>query len=273
MLLTKNLGQSLPGQGVPRAGSAKRLRAARLPMSRRILAAASSGQDPLPALPAGDSVDDISLLKDPARIGCRATKTVRVKEKTPVSLDSYMRLPVRQYAILDPALIQFIADNKFLLLVPKISLFNLWIAPLIEVKVTQAQNPPRVILEASRARIRGSEQVENLKLDQRFCMKMTTELTWTQPSTSSASSPSASTSSGQQQQQQGITTAAAAAAVVGEGSITASSQLDVWCEVVQPFHLMPRSVLESTCNSILQLTIDTLLPIFLGRLGSDYEKW
>lgn len=76
-------------------------------------------------------------------------------------------------------------------------------------------------------RIRGSEFVEGLKLDRQFYMKMTTELTW-KPA-------------------QGSST---------EGSISASSKLDVYCNVVSPFQFMPRPVLEGTCNSILQVMMN-----------------
>lgn len=124
-------------------------------------------------------------------------------------------------------------------------------------------------------RIRGSEGVERLGLDRRFAMFMVTELTWQQPPAGS-SEVSASRrmrcrlavcAHGESR------TIESGAVTTLQGSITGSSKLDVWCEVVAPFHLMPRPFLEGTCNGILQATITTLLPLFLQILGRDFEKW
>lgn len=48
---------------------------------------------------------------------------------------------------------------------------------------------------------------------------------------------------------------------------------DVWCEVIPPFNLMPRQLLEGTCNAVLAGVVNSLLPLFMRRLAADYEKW
>ncbi|GFR48847.1 hypothetical protein Agub_g10801, partial [Astrephomene gubernaculifera] len=55
--------------------------------------------------------------------------------------------------------------------------------------------------------------------------------------------------------------------------IRASSQLEVWSEVVSPFHLLPREVLAATCNGVLRGLVASLLPLFVRMLAQDYEKW
>lgn len=156
-------------------------------------------------------------------------------------MNSYMTLPVEQYFVLDPSQIRFITGNRFELSVPRVNILNVWLEPVVEVTVQQVAN--RVVLQAENARIYGSDSIETLRLDERFCMKFMTELSW-QPGHG------------------------------GEpGSITGNAQLDVWSEVIPPFHLMPREVLVATCNAVMSGLVNSLLPLFLRKLGSDYEKW
>jgi Protein of unknown function (DUF1997) len=71
-------------------------------------------------------------------------------------------------------------------------------------------------------------------------------------------------------------TAAAAAATVASaarGSITGTTQVDVWCEVVPPFQLMPREVLVATVNAVLSGLVNSLLPWFMHELARDYKRW
>lgn len=57
------------------------------------------------------------------------------------------------------------------------------------------------------------------------------------------------------------------------GSITGSASVDVWCEVIPPFNLMPREVLVGTCNTVISGLINSLLPWFTRQLAADYQKW
>jgi len=158
-----------------------------------------------------------------------------------VSLSTYMQLPVEQYFVLDADSIKPIADERFSLQVPQITLFDLGVAPLVEVKVTTRENG--VELVAGQCKLNGSPRVERLDLDTRFCMSWVTDLKWE------------------------------AGGAGGMGSIYADARLDVWCEQVPPFNLMPRPVLEGTCNAVLSATSSLLLPVFLRRLAADYQKW
>lgn len=50
-------------------------------------------------------------------------------------------------------------------------------------------------------------------------------------------------------------------------------KFQVWCEVIPPFNLMPRSFLESTVSAVLSGVVNSLLPMFLRRLAEDYTNW
>lgn len=65
----------------------------------------------------------------------------------PVSLATYMQLPVEQYYCLDPSQIQLLAGNTFVLSVPKITLLGASLQPVITVEVTSEQDA--VILQVS----------------------------------------------------------------------------------------------------------------------------
>mmetsp|Transcript_25137 Transcript_25137/g.63764 ORF Transcript_25137/g.63764 Transcript_25137/m.63764 type:complete len:271 (-) Transcript_25137:153-965(-) len=200
-------------------------------------------------------------LDNPAQIGASGRHTVKVKNfPSPVSLTNYMLLPVEQYFVLDPKQIKHLGGNRFLLIVPRINILNVWLEPEVEVEVTTVAGPsPRVILQAENARIRGSEAIERLRIDQRFCMRFVTELQWSgAPVVSSAAS-------GASFEDEPLASS--------PGDISGGAHLDVWCEVIPPFNLMPREVLQGTCNVVMQGLVSTLLPLFMSKLGEDYQRW
>jgi hypothetical protein len=59
----------------------------------------------------------------------------------------------------------------------------------------------------------------------------------------------------------------------GLGSITGRLTLDVWSEVIPPFNLMPRDMLQGSCNVVMRGLVGSLLPMFVKRLAEDYRKW
>lgn len=107
--------------------------------------------------------------------------------------------------------------------------------------------------------LNGSDLVTNMNLNNRFEMRFRTVLTWDSPSTGT---PPASALQPQQQR------------APVRGTIFADLDLDVWCEVIPPFNLLPReSVLEPTVNAVLGTLVNGLLPVFVRKLGADYERW
>ncbi|GAB4821541.1 hypothetical protein N2152v2_008587 [Parachlorella kessleri] len=59
----------------------------------------------------------------------------------------------------------------------------------------------------------------------------------------------------------------------GRGQIDGDLTVEVWSEVVAPFDLLPRPFLEASCNAVVGGLVGALLPLFMRRLGEDYEKW
>ncbi len=126
---------------------------------------------------------------------------------------------------------------------------------------------PRVLLRAENCRITGSDAVESLRLDQRFAMRFVTELTWR------STTPTTANGNGNGNGHAGSGSGVAVQQQQAQGEIRADSRLDVWSEVVQPFHLLPREVLVATCNGVLRGLMGSLLPLFVRMLAQDYQRW
>ena len=168
-------------------------------------------------------------------------------------------------------MIQSLGGDKFRLRVPRITLFSLWMEPMVDISVTGAHKDSsssttptnavlenelddttaaaKVVLKSENCVLKGSEWVTKMNLDQRFSLHFETELTWT----SAIAQGNNSTDNG--------------------GKITGNLQLEIFSEVIPPFHVLPRKVLESTCNTVLKGLMKSLLPLFMRRLAADYSKW
>lgn len=221
--------------------------------------------------------------------------TVRVKDLGgPLSLDAYMRLPVQAYSELEPSMIFPLGDSSFLLKMPRISLFDLWVAPEVEVSVAQRDGSPKgspmVVLESRSCHLPGSPFFS--QLEGRFSLHFRTELTWTpfQQSTQRTTRAAQPTmhgggmAGGPPAGKQAPSTATATASAVTprqqaatqqaqQGEIRGDLSVEVWAEPLPPFNLIPRPALEATCNAVVRSAIAALLPLFMRRLGEDYERW
>ena len=209
---------------------------------------------------AATTSSDCNLL-DPVRLGGSASATVPVSDfGGSAALDTYMRLSPENYSILDPSMIQPMGGNKFKLVVPRVTLFSLWLEPTVDITVSEpSPYNPRVLLTSEACRLAGSELIHRMQLNDRFVLKFATELTW------ESSEESSTESFGDMSLEN--------SPFEGKGSITGNLELEILTEVIRPFHLMPRSVLEGTCNAVLKGVISTLLPMFVRRLANDYEIW
>ncbi|GFR48848.1 hypothetical protein Agub_g10802, partial [Astrephomene gubernaculifera] len=76
-------------------------------------------------------------LNNPVKIGASGTASSRFKILPAYEpLQSYMLLPVEQYFVLDPKQIAHLGGNRFVLSVPRINIFNLYLDAVVEVTVT-----------------------------------------------------------------------------------------------------------------------------------------
>lgn len=188
---------------------------------------------------------------DVARLGVDADTTVYVKEPTDsklsLGIENYMTLPPEQYSALDPNLISHLEKNRFRLRVPKLKLYGLWVAPVVDIVATQLDNPARVVLTSENCTLHGSDWVRRVQLNNFFTVKFQTVLSW---------------NSSRAVFQKGDT-----------ASITGTVFLEVFTRVIPPFNLIPRPMLEGSVNAILRGLIRTMLPFFMHRLAADYRRW
>lgn len=118
-------------------------------------------------------------------------------------------------------------------------------------------------------------------------MSFTTRLTWRRAEAAADGSSSSQVPSGPSPAQSGFSFAGlrigrglprpGVDAVDGQGPragvIAGEAQVDVWCEVMPPFHLMSRRALEGSCNAVLRGLVGSLLPLFVRQLDADYRRW
>ena len=206
--------------------------------------------------------------RDPVTIGGEAAASVYVDDKGgELRLDRYMRLPVEQYVELDSNLITMVEGNVFRIRVPRLSFFHVWIQPTVDVAVElvdEAQRAPRVVLQARRCRLDGSQWVKDTNLDKRFRLKWLTELTWSKEELDVADDGRSLSSKPSVYDRRRF----------GDRSrLEAVLWLEIETEVVSPFTVVPRDVLVSTCNIVLKACMRTLLPAFIKELGKDYRRW
>ncbi|QDZ22380.1 DUF1997 domain-containing protein [Chloropicon primus] len=159
-----------------------------------------------------------------------------------VEVDSYLKLPIEQYFISDPERITKVSENTFLFELPQMSFFNVWVAPAVTMSVNVEDNPAVVNIECEECLVKGSSFVEKMKINERLRIKVKTSL------------------------KEGRNLEAGPV-------LEAATELDVWCEVVPPFNLLPTAVLEKSCNGVLRRTLNALLKSFMVELKNDYHLW
>lgn len=155
------------------------------------------------------------------------------------ALQSYLQLPIEQYFIIDPNQITQVGPNDFVFSLPKLHFFNVWVAPEVSMAVDVRKDPTTVVtIKANRCVVKGSPFVQRMKLNDKLMLRVETSIS-----------------------------------EAVEGKMVARSDLNIWCEVVRPFHLVPRGVLEKTCSGVIQTTLNALLKAFLFELKRDYDRW
>ncbi|KAI3430696.1 hypothetical protein D9Q98_005285 [Chlorella vulgaris] len=216
--------------------------------SRRVQAAATSNRQP---------PSRADSLQDPAKLVGSKNMSVKVLDRGgEVSLEKYMLLPTDQYNELDPQMIKSLGGSTFLLKVPRLTLFNVWVEPAVTMSVRVADDQRSVVFESGDCRLNGSDLLNQLGLDKRFVLSFHTVLTW-QPG-AAATSPAAASNNG---------------STANQGTIFAKAEVSVLTEVIGPFKAIPRGMLVGTGNAVMAPLMNTLLPIFMNKLADDYGRW
>jgi hypothetical protein len=149
---------------------------------------------------------------------------------------------VEQYFVLDPDSVTRLGPTAFRCRIPRMSFFSVWLEPEVDVEVHISGE--RVHMRSAGTRVRGSDFIERTNLNEHFDMFWCTTLTW-----------------------------GADAGVPGGSYIDISTEVKVWCEVLPPFHRMPRTLLSGACNAVLRRAVPALLAAFVRQLAADYRKW
>jgi len=184
------------------------------------------------------------VLDDPVRLRVQHKAKVRVQDAGgPAALDAYMRLPVEKYNILDPERVSRVGTDDFELRVGKLEYFGVTLDPIVTAKASLVEGEePHVHIKSTNCVLNAGGILGRFDLDDRFHMQMSTKLFW---------------ETGKN----------------GKGKLGGDCAVDVWCEVIPPFHRLPRSVLEGSCNSVMKGIVCVLLPSFVKFLRDDYLHW
>lgn len=184
------------------------------------------------------------VLDDPARLHASHRTKVKVRDVGGKgALDTYMRLPVEQYSIIDPQRVTRAGVDEFELRVGKLEYLGVTLDPIITAKASLVEGEePHVHIRSTDCVLNAGGVLGRFDLDDRFHMQMSTKLFWE-------------------------------AGTNGKGKLQGDCAVDVWCEVIPPFQRVPRSVLEGSCNSVMKGIVCILLPSFMKFLRDDYVQW
>jgi len=161
---------------------------------------------------------------------------------------AYLSMPVEEYTsdVLAGGQIRRIGDNLFILDVPRLSIFSIWLKPSMTVTVDPDSAAGCVKLTATNCTIRGSPLIESLNINQAFVVEMQTYLNYLkEPSEFGAPSE----------------------------YLQAVADITVTTENLAPFKLIPHSVLSSTATSVVSALLGSMLRIFINKLAADYTRW
>ena len=160
-----------------------------------------------------------------------------------LSLTSYMKLPVSQYALikmpLGATLTKVPNTEEFKLEVPNVKFFHLECKPTVYCTVSKSDRGDVVTIRSERCVLGGSPIVDSLNAHYKF--NVMTQLTWTdQPK---------------------------------EKSIISNSKILVFVDPPFIFKPFPKSLLESTGNLVMQVALNGIEKMFIKSLSEDYHKW
>lgn len=162
----------------------------------------------------------------------------------PKSLEAYMaymgqdisriaRFPLGAELILTPG------TSNFKMVVPKMSVFDVWVLPIAY--TTISQSPGVVSMEATDCEITGSSHVEQLKLNDLFNIK--------------------------------ALVAFKASGTVATPTVTSEATFSLNIDVPPPFSFLPKPLLEGTGNAALSPIVSVLMNSFITSLVEDHKKW
>lgn len=112
----------------------------------------------------------------------------------------------------------------------------------------------RLLCLPPRCRLKGSELLQQLKLDERFVLYFHTKLTWHSPAATASGSSSGSGNGDGSGAPAGSGSSNGGGGGSGgpaQGSLSAQADVQVWSEVVGPFQAIPRGILQASFEAFL----------------------
>ncbi len=160
------------------------------------------------------------------------------------SLSEYMRLPTEQYSMLPlpygASLRRPGADGLFELTVPPVTFLWLEVAPLVRASVDTPAETDAVVITSTDCKLRGSDVIERIRLNEAFRFFVRTRITWVDGS---------------------------------ERRLATDTQIRVQVEPPGPFATVPRAVLEATGNAVMKVAMEGVQRGFVRALARDFEQW
>eukprot|EP01026_Neomeris_dumetosa_P043465 TRINITY_DN3644_c0_g1_i1.p1 TRINITY_DN3644_c0_g1~~TRINITY_DN3644_c0_g1_i1.p1 ORF type:complete len:255 (-),score=26.19 TRINITY_DN3644_c0_g1_i1:380-1144(-) len=201
------------------------------------------------SIPQGAAAKSPQQLNNPIHAWAQGSKSVRVMDRGgETGLSAYMRLPPEQYSILDANIIQYLGNDRFQLNVPRLDLImNVWVKPIVDVEVTVS--PDMVRVRAYNCIVDGPPVIKSL--NEKFCFSLWLNL-------SHMPAQNASRNGNQRSQY---------------GEIRGKARLDVWSENIPQLMLIPKEVIQSTVNLVLDQCMQAFLTLFMQRLANDSNQW
>lgn len=164
-------------------------------------------------------------------------------DETDISLTTYMRLPVAQYACVKMPLGATLArvgnTDEFVLEVPTVQFFHLICQPTVYCTVTAAADDT-VTITSEKCILSGSDVVDGLNAHYNF--NVITQFSWNDPK-------------------------------IQEKKIMSNSKIIVFIDPPLIFKPLPKRVLESAGNIVMQAALNFIEKEFIKSLTDDYVKW
>ena len=160
-----------------------------------------------------------------------------------LSLSTYMKLPVSQYALikmpLGATLTKALDTEEFKLEVPKVKFFHLECKPTVYCTVSKSEGGDIVTIRSEKCILGGSPIVDSLNSHYNF--NVMTQFTWIDKPR--------------------------------EKAIISNSKILVFVDPPFIFKAFSKALLESTGNLVMQVALNGVERMFVKALAEDYRKW
>ncbi|MEW5305647.1 MAG: hypothetical protein WDW36_008173 [Sanguina aurantia] len=135
------------------------------------------------------------------------------------------------------------SESRFEICIPRFALFDIAIQPHVKCDVTTT--PGLVNVVSRECSISGSPHVDSYRLNDKFDLHVSVCFSWLEANPATQAAP----------------------------RIVVTSTLLVLVDVPSPFNLVPRGIIEPTCNAAMAQSLNLLLSSFVESLSADYAVW